>query len=39
MSRKKLPVSPEDAALFRDAVGEVRRIEAEAAAIEKRLAA
>ena len=36
MSRKKLPVSPEDTALFRDAVGEVRRIEAEAAAIKKR---
>ena len=35
MSRKKPPVSPEDAALFREAIGEIRRMEAEAAAIER----
>jgi DNA-nicking Smr family endonuclease len=35
MKRRKTPISPEDAALFRDAIGEVRRIEAEPPAIER----
>ena len=35
MKRRNLPIAPEDAALFREAIGEVRRIEAEAAAIER----
>ena len=35
MSRKKPPVSPEDAALFREAIGEVRRMEAAVGAIER----
>lgn len=35
MKRKSTPISPEDAALFRDAIGEVRRIEAERAATDR----
>lgn len=35
MKRRSTPVAPEDAALFRDAIGEVRRIEAEAAVPER----
>jgi len=35
MKRKSAPVTPEDAALFRDAIGGVRRIEAEAAATDR----
>ena len=35
MKRRNTPIAPEDAALFREAIGEVRRIEAEAAAIER----
>jgi DNA-nicking Smr family endonuclease len=36
MKRRKPPISPEDAALFRDAIGEVRRIEAEPTAVERQ---
>lgn len=35
MSRRKTPIAPEDAALFREAIGEVRRIEAEDLAPER----
>jgi DNA-nicking Smr family endonuclease len=35
MKRKSAPVAPEDAALFREAIGDVRRIEIEAGAIER----
>jgi len=35
MKRKSVPIAAEDAALFREAIGEVRRIEAEAAATDR----
>jgi DNA-nicking Smr family endonuclease len=35
MKRRNPPIAPEDAALFREAIGDVRRIEAEDAAIER----
>ena len=35
MKRKSMPVAPEDAALFREAIGEVQRIEVEPAATDR----